>query len=212
MNNINWPEAILNFIAVILGVFLAFQIESSAADAREEKELEEIIQSFVKELENDHRNYVDYQIPSNEAISASIDTLLILIKSGEEGGQLNLPLDLNNYSPVSSTYSSVVSSGKFSLIKDLQIKKGITNYYESLSSEAEQRGQVQVEYFLKEIIPWLVANTDLLNVELEDFLEDDEFANLLLIYKGLIDNKISQYELVAAEADTLAAILRKFTD
>lgn len=212
MNNINWPEAILNFIAVILGVFLAFQIESSAADAREEKELEEIIQSFVKELENDHRNYVDYQIPSNEAISASIDTLLILIKGGEEGGQLNLPLDLNNYSPVSSTYSSVVSSGKFSLIKDLQIKKGITNYYESLSSEAEQRGQVQVEYFLKEIIPWLVANTDLLNVELEDFLEDDEFANLLLIYKGLIDNKISQYELVAAEADTLAAILRKFTD
>ena len=81
MKQINWSDHILNFLAVIIGVTLAFYVSDSADKSREKEELRLIVQSFIDELEEDRETYEDYQIPSNEEQSKLIGEVLNFIQS-----------------------------------------------------------------------------------------------------------------------------------
>jgi hypothetical protein len=66
MKQINWSDHILNFLAVIIGVTLAFYVSDNSDRKREKDELEKITRSFISELQDDRETYLEYQIPDNE--------------------------------------------------------------------------------------------------------------------------------------------------
>jgi len=215
MKKINWPDHLLNFVAVILGVLLAFQIESIAENNKEKRELNEILQSFIEDIDMDRETYDDFQIPTNEQQSEMIGKLLTSILSNQVDSieeQISVTFDVQNYSPISSTYLSVISSGKFGLIRDFEIKKAISDYYDVLAGESLKQGEVQMEFFLKEIIPWMVENTNILDIESEDVDGNIEFANRLVIYQTLINNKARQYKKLSKAAEELKIILIKLKE
>ena len=212
MKKINVLNHLLNFVAVILGVLLAFYVDSCSETNREKDELREILTSLIVDLENDHKAYSEYQIPKNVNQSKELENLIadILSTGPNSQEQLSVSVEVENYSPVSSTYLSINSSGKVNLIDDLEVKKKLSNYYDILSEESIKKGEIQVSFFLNEILPWMIENTDLLDMKTEDFSGQKKLANRLILYRTLIENKTDQYKVIDTESIELQKVLSEF--
>jgi hypothetical protein len=212
MKQINWSDHILNFLAVIIGVTLAFYVSDSADRKRESEELKKILQSFTEELKEDRETYLEYQIPSNEEQSKLIGEVISLIQQKQSdslAGKIQDALSINSYSPAAVTFNSIVSSGKLDLIADFELRKNISTYYQLLAQEAEARGQIQLEFYMNQILPWIVNETDLLNPDIENLVNDKKLANVLIIYKSFVDNKTDQYRYMTKESEKLLASLNE---
>ena len=208
-NQVNWVDHIINVLSVIIGVSLAFWVNDSAERSKKARDLEAIVVSFIDELASDSATYVDYQIPLNikqvEDIQAVIqflaakeyDSLIVYFESA---------IGLNNYDPTSTTFNSLSSSGKLELIEDFALKQAINTYHTVDVQEAELRGKFQIDFYINELLPWLMYNLDLTNPDMEK-VDKVKLTNLLIVYAGIIENKIKQYEYVAEEAGSLKAKL-----
>jgi len=181
MKSINWADQILNFIGVIFGVLLAFYIAELDNTRHERRELRIIVESFLEDLKDDRDTYSD-QIPGNEEHALNIERLMEGIQQ-EQPDSIAKYLDYlytaDNYSPTSTTYTSVVSSGKLDLIENLSLKKKLSNYYDNLATEAEFRGSFQIDYLFEHIIPWVVANIDTGGDVVSQLMGQYELANHL---------------------------------
>lgn len=212
MKQINWSDHILNFLAVIIGVTLAFYVSDNANKSKQDAELENIVQSFIDELEEDKETYLDYQIPSNEEQSKLIGDILALIQEKNVDSleiKIGKALNLNSYNPAGVTFHSVVSSGKLNLFADFNLREDISIYYQLLAAEAEARGQLQLDFYMDQIVPWVVNNTDILNPSVDELIKDRKLVNLLILYKSFIDNKIRHYVYMAQESEQLGNSLKE---
>lgn len=212
MKNMNLLNHSLNFIVVILGVFLAFYIDSYSEKRKEKVELRETITSLIEDLEDDHKTYSDYQIPQNEEQVADLEELIsdILELDEPKENQLSVNFEVKNYSPISSTYLSLKSSGKTNLIDDFKIRRELSNYYEILSEESISKGEVQQDFFLYEILPWMIENTNLMDVTSEELRGENTLANRLILYSTLIKNKLEYYKVLEEASMELRKSLDAF--
>jgi len=208
MKNINWLDHILNFIAVILGVSLAFYFSSSHESRKATEELEGYTKSFISELKDDLDTYENYQIPYNEEQVDEINTFLLSINSIEEDSlakYLDVILNLNAYNPVGGTFESMRSSGKLSLIPSLDLKIALGTYYMELGEESKLIGLEQTNYFMNTLIPHIAENYDMTgDISDEDLRGDLRLINYLALYGSLINNKTEKYYgLVDAAKDLI---------
>ena len=204
-NKINWADHILNFVAVIVGVSLAFFVNDNSEQKKRKEEYDEAIRSFLEEFEADRSNYVEYQIPSNRNQVDDISDVLLLILNGESDSlaeKFQLAININNYFPSGVTFNSLVSSGKLDLIDDFQLRKELSNYHKVLSEEARMRGELQVEFYMNQLMPWLLKNADFTNPSIES-LQNKNLVNTLIIYQSLVANKVDHYEYLASRIDSL---------
>ncbi len=199
----NWINHVFNFLAVILGVYLAFYINEKAKLNQDNKESLILMNSLVNDLAEDIKAYEEYQIPENIQQQKNIGNLLELLSAGnlaDIGSQLPIVFQVENYVPTTSTYTSMKYSGKLTLVDELSLQKKISNYYEGLVFESEKKGEFQVEFFTKELLTWLTNNVDLLEMKL---LKQDELIvlrNKLIIYESLIEQKVNTYTMVVEDS------------
>lgn len=214
MKSINWADQILNFVGVIFGVLLAFYIAELDNTRHERKELHIIVESLIEDLEDDRNTYED-QIPDNEQHAMQIERLMKGIQERQPDSiarYLEYLYSADNYSPTSTTYMSVVSSGKLDLIENLSLKKKLSNYYDNLAVEAEFRAKFQVDYLFEHIIPWVVVNIDTAGDPIGQLMGQFQLANHLLWYQGLILNKVDIYKDIEVSARVLTADLERFLE
>jgi hypothetical protein len=210
MGKINWTNHALNFIAVILGVLLAFYINENALQQKNRKELSRIKESLVRDLKEDINTYENYQIPVNNQQAAQIDTLIqfVLEKSSSRiDNYLYAILQVENYTPNSSTYNSLKSSGQISLFDDLETTKTLDYYYDGLALECQEKNKAQVNYFMDEVIPWMTRHSDLAQMKLRGKPELTTLQNILIMYQLLIQQKADHYGMIVDEAKALTAKL-----
>jgi hypothetical protein len=202
----SWISHFFNFIAVILGVYLAFYINEKAKINQEREESIILMNSLVNDLSEDIKSYTEYQIPENIQQQKNIGNLLKILSTDtieDAISQLSSVFQVENFSPTTSTYSSMKYSGKLTLIDNLALQKKLSNYYEGLVIESVKKGEFQANYFTKELLSWLTSNVDLLSMEL---LKQDELTilrNKLIIYESLIEQKVNTYTLVVEESKKL---------
>ncbi|WP_424964247.1 hypothetical protein [Ekhidna sp.] len=217
MKSINWFDHLFNFLAVILGVSLAFYVNSTAEEKRLNTETLQIINSFTEELARDRRVYENYQLVENKMRLERLDKVIDLISKRKTDSLDYLvmrSLPFTNYAPQAVTFKSTSATGKFDLLNDYDLRMNLSKYYTVTAKEAEYRGAGQVEFYQDNIMPWLIQNTDFIQRDASALL-DREFLNMLIIYRDLIHNKIRQYEVLAersaeleAELDTLKSTLQ----
>lgn len=210
MKNINLTSHALNFFGVILGVLLAFYINENALQQKNRKELSRVKESLVRDLKDDINTYENYQIPVNNQQAAQIDTLIqfVLEKSSSRiDNYLFVVIQVENYTPNSSTYNSLKSSGQISLFDDLETTKTLDNYYDGLALECQEKNKAQVNYFMDEVIPWMTRHSDLAEVKLRGKPELTTLQNILIIYQLLIRQKADHYGMIVEQAKALIAEL-----
>ena len=184
----NWLNHFINFLAVILGVYLAFFINEQAKKSQDRSEGIMWMTSLVNDFEQDIQTYEKYQIPVNARIQQNIAALIDMLASGNTvdiENKLSAILQVENFSPTVSTYSSMKLSGKLQLIEELDLQKKLTSYYEGLVVESNKKDEYQVNFFTNELMDWLTDNVDLMEMKL---LRDDDLITLrnkLIIYGSL---------------------------
>lgn len=202
----DWVNHVLNFIVVILGVYLAFYLSEKSAINKEIKESQLLMTSLITDLSEDIKTYETYQIPVNIQQQESLGKLLELLAKENDlniENELMAVFQVENYTPTMSTYSSMKSSGKLKLIDDLDLRKDLNEYYEGVVIESVNKGEWQVEYFQNELLKWLTQNVDLMEMKL---LKEDDLIGLrnkLIVYESLIEQKINSYDSVVKESKAL---------
>lgn len=202
----NWSNHLFNFIAVILGVYLAFYINEKAKINQERDESLILMNSLINDLSEDINTYEKYHIPVNIQHQQNVENLLELFETDSLeaiGDQLSTIIQIENYAPTTSTYSSMKSSGKLRLIEDLTLQKKLTDYYDGLAIESYRKGEYQVDFFTNELLSWLMYNVDLLEMEVLDRDQLVILRNKLLIYGSLIDQKVKTYEMIVDDSKKL---------
>jgi len=194
----NWLNHLFNFLAVILGVYLAFLINEKAKNNQDYKESRTLMTSLVNDLSEDIQDYENFLIPVNIQHQKNVESLLNSLMTDSLDGindQMFAILSVENFAPTTSTYSSMKASGKLGLIDDLSLQKSLSDYYEGLAVENIRKGEYQVEYFTTEVMAWLTNNVDLTNMEFIHTNELTVFLNKLIIYGSLVSQKIESYEM-----------------
>ena len=202
----HWFNHLFNFLAVILGVYLAFYINERAKTNQDRQEKRVLMQSLIEDLDEDISTYEDYQILENAKIQQDINKLMQELNSDNQKGiseQLPSVLQVESYMPTSSTYTSMKSAGKLTLLDNLELQKALSDFYEGLVVETELKGQYQVDYFTDDILSWYSLNVDMLNMQLMEDANLTVFKNKLLIYQSLLDQKIETYKMVVRDSKAL---------
>lgn len=202
----DWLTHLFSFLGVILGVYLAFYIDKSATAAGERKEGQLLMKSMVNDLSSDINTYENYQIPVNATYQKNVDSLLTLLSANniEQVREL-LPaiFQVENYSPNTSVYNSMKSSGKIKFVDNLDIQKRLSDFYDGTVLECDKKNEIQVDYFMNEVMSWLTANVDLMEMRFFDPDDLTVLRNKLLIYGSLVAQKVKSYEQVLAESREL---------
>jgi hypothetical protein len=110
------------------------------------------------------------------------------------------------------TFNSIVSSGKLDLLSDFELRKEISTYYQLSAKEAEARGQFQVDFYMDQVLPWIINENDILNLSMEDVMNDKKLSNILVLYRSLIDSKTNQYRVMVKKCEELENKLKSVLD
>lgn len=202
----SWLNHVFNFLAVILGVYLAFYINESAKINQDRNESVILMNSLVNDLSEDIEAYEKYQIPLNIQHLQHVEKMLeLMLMESLEGveKQLSSILQLENFAPTTSTYTSMKSSGKIRLIEDLTLQKKLSDFYDGLVLESLEKGEFQVDFFTNEILTWLTYNADLLEMKILNPGELFVLRNKLIIYGSSIEQKVSSYEMIVEDSKAL---------
>ena len=202
----NWLNHLFNFLAVILGVYLAFYINERAQINQDQNESMMLMNSLLADLSKDIKAYEEYQIPVNKQYQQNVERLLSSLMTNdmdEIGEKISDVLGVENFTPSTSTYSSIKASGKLGLIDDLELQKMLTDYYEGLAVESIRKGEYQVDFFTGELMSWLTNNVDLTDMQLIHTNELIVFRNKLIIYGSLINQKVESYEMIVEDSKKL---------
>lgn len=212
MKKIDWLNHLFNFVAVIAGVFIAFYVDDAAQHTKEQKELRHIVNAIVEDIENDQSTFLEYQIPTNKAQAQGIERLITAIMEENEDSiavYFETGISIDNFHPTSATYNSAKTTGKIDLINNLEVKAALSDYYDVLSEEAKAKGQVQADFLLDLIIPWVSQNTNLINGDFSRMKGNAEIANLLGLYRSFIASKTENYKDIARVSKDLEALIKK---
>ena len=195
MKDINWADHLFNFLAVILGVSLAFFANDRAATSREKDELSFFIQAMYEELNEDIENYRDYQIPDNTEKVVNLARAIELLSTQEENDSIDYlvssALQMNSYSPQNIAFNSILSSGKMDLIENLELRSMLLNY-SLYSKEVESQGEAQYEILMNKIVPWMIDHPEY-NQEIDVKADNASFILLMSIYLSINNNKLGKY-------------------
>lgn len=205
-NRTTWLNHLFNFFAVILGVYLAFIINQRAITNAERAEVQLLMQALLTDLNGDIETYNRYVIPVNEQRAEALSELIEELSQprvGDISELLGGLLELDNFALTSTTYQSMVASGKIRLIDDLALQRMLSKHYDSLGLESIRKGEFQVEYFSDHLLPWLVANVDFMTMEPLELDELVQLRNKVLIYQSLIYQKTESYKDITTQSAEL---------
>ena len=213
MGKINWIDHLFNFLAVIIGVSLAFYINTVSEERKKKDELELIIRTLIEELNTDIKVYTTGSLDYNKRQLENIEGVLLLLEQNRTdslGHKLENCMGFSNYSPRKVTFNSASASGKLELIEDFELKKKIALYHEVWVAEAAFRGDNQIKFYDEHLLPWVLSNSDFSSTSLS--LNPNsrvQLSNILTMYKSLINSKMNQYKKVMKEAKSLSLDLEE---
>jgi hypothetical protein len=203
----DWTAVAIEFLLVLVGVLLAFQINEWASEHDAKKERSAAAQRLLLEAEETvafFRLGVAAQQRLNDDLSYAISN----VKPGgwAEADQKRMTqglaraLEMTTPGPPSSVYDDLVSSGAFGEIGDPQMRTAVARYNATLKFHRES-----VEY-LRQSLPRL----DQFEALSYTFDPAKRRAGLIVDFAKLEKDQLLKEELaLAANAQTIALVLRQ---
>lgn len=213
----NWWDHIINLVVVFLGVTIAFQL-GNWKEIREQKQLEkDFCINMIADLESD----LDGLKMAKDTIPFLVKGFNQILQTGYSKNFQDSSLMKNVYLlyhqmyflPHPVTYTSYVNAGKIDIIKDLDLKRSITNYYEIYLGFVERMEKGAEDYRSIQFLPYVMKNVRYAGQDrLADFafFQDPYFYNLLIGRIRLEEGKLYAYEMALMHAETLKEQLETY--
>ena len=108
---------------------------------------------------------------------------------------ISLISNLNTIETNVGTYEDIINSGNLNLIKSFQLKSHIIKY-QNVIAKAELLDEYLKEFFNNFLLPFLVADSDVMKVEFKnpETINSSKYSNLLGIYYSFINQRTAVYK------------------
>ncbi len=203
MKNINWLDHIANLLVVILGISIAFYLESYKSDTDNSRQEKNYLESLVDDLHTDIQS-IEALLNANERIMNSLISLSnasVGIEKLSDSSLVNCMFTIQYnppFSPQRTTYESLKSSGKMDLINDFELRSQTVGVYEQ-----HYRSMGEYDHSLSEHVRDFIKPFYMKNVHFkgryamnDDFLTNNEFRNMIFAYRYLFVAKNEYYKKV----------------
>ena len=194
--NIDWKSKIIDLLIVIMGISIAFKLNTWNESNKANREIEDYLLSFQEESTNNKATLsaaLEYSI----SIKKDLDSLKILLIK-EDYGHKNIKtyvsslMGLSNFMPVTTTMDNITASGQFGLIKNAELKKRLIDTYKIYKSTIKM-DDILMDYVDKYLTPYFFENV----------INNPEFENIVFGYEVLLNQQIQHYENAMGEIDAL---------
>lgn len=195
--HIDWLNHSLEFIVVIIGILIAFQLNKCSAENQQEKTIAIHLEQIKKETEINKR-FLESALKLGESNLAKIDTIFVLLNQKEDYIEINqLSIELLNLSGAyfrKNAYQNLVESGDIRFIKNFDTKQNIINLYEYYKW-VESFDEISRNLYIQDYYPYLKNNFDLVagNAQDKEAYQSQLFQNILASYSQTSKNKIQKY-------------------
>ena len=195
---INWTSYGLEFLTVLIGILIAFQLNEYATGRQQQNTLKEHFRYIAEETEY-NRKSMTRGLSNTEQVLEAVDSVLSLIQSKGDINTINrMAFRILKFDGVylkRNAYVTLIESGDIRFLKDFQLKSATINLYEFYKWTAAIE-QIGYDTMSERYYPYLFRNFDLLNGELQDkaVYYSQEFVNALAMFRFALDSRIQKYK------------------
>jgi len=198
MKNFNWVHHIVEFLVVILGILIAFQLSTCSESRKQDRLIQEHLQNIKAETNFNQRN-LEAALILAESNQEKLDSLFkILSRDSALDTVNNLSIALLNVGGLylkKNAYRSLTESGDIRFIHDFQLKNEIVNLYEYYEW-VKGIDQLHLEMYNKSYFPYLLENLDLVQGQVQEpeVYRSKGYQNILSSYRFFLLNRIQKYK------------------
>ncbi len=217
MKKISWLDHIANLLVVILGISIAFYLESYREETNNSRQEEKYLESLISDLKTDIQ-----ALDTLQKFNKRISEALVNLSNASLGRPYESDTALMNYtltiqynppfSPQRTTYESLKSSGKLELIEDFEIRNKVVDLYEQ-----HYRGTNEYDISINEHIRDFIKPYYMEHIRFNsgqsvspDFLYKNEFRNMIFAYRYLFIAKDNFYRQVSTNVHQLTDALNEY--
>lgn len=205
MKNINWLNHIVEFVVVILGILIAFQLSTCAEKKMQKGLIQEHLENIKAETAFNQRN-IKRALELAVSSKAKLDSLFIILPEDTALNTVNnfslALLDIGGVYIKKNAYRSLTESGDIRYIHDFNLKNEIVNLYEYYEW-VKGIDELHVNMYNKSYFPYILKNLDLIDgkVQAADVYRSKDYKNILSSYRFFLVNRIQKYEDCQREMD-----------
>jgi len=215
MKNINWFDHIANLLVVIIGISIAFYLESYKESKASKQQEQKYMESLIEDLHSDL-----VALDTLGELNKLIGNSLVKLSDASVGSpydsdslvgyllgtQYNPP-----FSPQLTTYESLKASGQMDLISDFDIRNQVVELYEQYYRGTKQYDDAIDENLRDFYKPFYMKNITFTGRSTIDtgFLKKTEFRNIMFAYRYLFLAKSEFYKQVRMEVDSTLKSLKE---
>lgn len=195
---IDWLNHGLEFIVVIVGILIAFQLNKYGTENEQAKTINIHLSQIRSETELNKKFFED-GIKNTQSNLTKLDTIFVLLTEKKETSRINqLSLELLNMSGVyirKNAFLNFTESGDIRFIKDFDQKQKIINLYEYYKW-VEAFNEVSMNLYSSDYYPYLKNNFDLVGgtLQSDDIYFSKVFKNILGSYYHTSKNRLERYK------------------
>lgn len=211
---IQWKNQLVNMVAIIIGVYVAFYLTERSANANSRQQARTYLTSMVDDLQNDIAN-----------LQMSTDTLAVFLKVSaaltnsivkQRIPSDSVPMMINSlyvivpFVPQDNSYQVLQSSGKFDAISNVELRKKITELYYQRYGAIRITDEIANQQRNALILPYLMKNIQMHSGGLKNaeiLWKDNMFANIAVATQYSLAMKYQLDSLALTKAKELHASL-----
>jgi hypothetical protein len=199
-----WPSVLVDFVVVVLGVTLAFLLNSWYENLQDKKLETRYLEGFYQDIQTDLLALDSIIVFDNQTVSQINQAIQGYKKSQPEPDSVLLVLSMisqyNPFNPAQITYESVLNTGHLSVISSLDLRQSLIHYYRSLI-EKSMIEQVYMDYISNYVTPLVIEYVDILNQEIPDksYFSSVHFRNILQGCHQLLQQNVEFYVKMRSE-------------
>ncbi len=196
---INWKSKFVELLIVIIGISIAFKLNTWNESIASNKEARDYIVSFNEETEL-NKTKLRGAIRHSDLTKRNNDILKEITTSKDFTDErfknmMLAMLTMSSLDASTTTMENITASGEFSLIKDAELRKHLIDSYNSY--QRTQRAEALLfDYVSERFSPFVFDNFHFNASTIEDaeVLEGPRFHNLVFVYGVLLDQQIRSYQ------------------
>lgn len=197
--NIDWKYIIVELLIVIIGISIAFKLNTWNESKKRDLEVKDYILSFKEENLSNESNLIlalEFSISGKN----NVDTLkqILISQKYNDSRIINLTasmMGLASFIPSEITMDNIKASGDFDLIKDNKLRKKLINTYKSYGTSLMLEGLLS-DYLNTYLTPFFMENvrfSDFSSLN-NSFIENPKFENIVFGYEVLLSQQIKGYQ------------------
>lgn len=210
---IDWLNHLLEFAVVVVGILLAFQLNTCSENKKEDTLVSSHISKVVEETKFNKDRVLNIQ-KSSENMIAMIDTLSLAIEQPERlEKQHFLTFKLMNLEYLylkKNAYNSMVTTGDIRFVENVDLQNDVISLYEYYVW-AEGYDLMARNVFTDYYFPYMMNNVDMKGGKMQDLAvyQSKEFKNILSSYRYSILGRLERQKELEKNIDQF---LEKYQD